>query len=517
MTDHGAAADSEARLRRLIDAAPFGAHVYELHPDGRLVFVSANESANRILGVDCSQFVGMTIEDAFPPLSDTPIPGAYRAVASTGEPYHEEQVTYDEGRISGVFDVHALQIAPNMMATFFQDITERRRAEEHRARLELRLRQAQKMVAIGELAGGIAHDFNNLLTGIAGYAELLRETFPPGDPRIDDVEQIRKASDSGAALIRQLLAFSRQDVLNPTLVDVGERVRGAERMLRRILGEDVTLVTTVEPDLDRVMADETHVVQVVLNLAVNARDAMPNGGTLTIDVSNVLADEAFAQAHPPLEPGRHVALSVSDTGFGMDEATLERAFEPFFTTKEPGKGTGLGLATVYGIVQRWGGAVSVESEVGAGSRFTVFLPSQAHADADVGERTVSPPREHRSGTILVVEDAPDVRTYVTRVLRGNGHRVLVADDGASGLALAAKHLATVDVLLTDVVMPGMSGRELAQRMQATVPGIRVVYMSGYAATVISDEVAAAPGFTLLMKPFAADELESVIQDALAPR
>ena len=509
---HGPAGEAE-RLRRLIDAAPFGAHVYELHDDGRLVFLAGNEPANRILGVDCSRFVGLTIEEAFPPLVDTLIPDAYRAVARDGVPYHEEQVVYNAGGISGIYDVYALQLASHQMAAFFQDITERRRAEAERAELEAELQQARKMEAVGALAGGIAHDFNNLLTAIAGYAELLRGSLAPDDPRVDDVDQIRRASGTAAGLIRQLMAFSRQAPVSPSLVDVGECVRNSERILRRVLGEQVTLVARIPSNLDPVFADETHIVQVVLNLAVNARDAMPSGGTLTIDVANAEVDGAFAERHPPLVPGRYVAVTVADTGVGMDETTQQRVFEPFFTTKDPGKGTGLGLATVYGIVKRAGGSIVVESAVGEGSRFTVFLPST------IGERTAPEPGAERAaggrtGSVLVAEDASDVRSYVTRVLEAQGHRVLVAADGMAALALASAERGAIDVLLTDVVMPGMSGRDLARWASLEIPDLRVVYMSGYATPVLSDDDLAAPDFRLLAKPFSAEELLRAIDEAL---
>ena len=508
------ARETEGRLRRLIDSAPFGAHVYELHPDGRLVFVGANESANQILGVDCSQFLGMTIEQAFPPLAETPIPDAYRAVARDGEPYHEEQVLYAEGDIAGVYDVHALQLAPGQVAAFFQDITQRWRAEVERDALEAQLRQAQKMEAVGKLAGGIAHDFNNLLTAISGYAELLRGSFPPDDARVDDVDQIRTASASASALVRQLLAFSRQEVLQPAVMDLGECVRTTERMLRRVLGEDVTLDTRIAPGLDLVLVDETHMVQVVMNLAVNARDAMPTGGILTIEVANADIDQAFADTHPSMVPGRYVCLTVSDVGIGMDEATRLRVFEPFFTTKEPGKGTGLGLATVYGIVKQSGGTVWVESEAGGGSRFSVYLPSHVGVKERRAEPAARTGTGNLTGTILLVEDAADVRAYVTRVLVGNGHRVLAAEDGSTGLEMARQRDGAIDVLLTDVVMPGMSGRELAQRAQALIPGLRIVYMSGYASTILSRETLVAGDVVLLRKPFTPDELEQVIQEAL---
>jgi len=372
-------------------------------------------------------------------------------------------------------------------------------------RLEQQFFQAQKMEAVGRLAGGIAHDFNNLLTVITSYSELLLEDLGADDPKRDDVAQIRKASESAAALTRQLLAFSRQQVLQPQVLDLNETVAGTEKLLKRLIGEDVQLATVLAPDLGRAVVDPGQLEQIIMNLAVNARDAMPEGGRLTIETANMDMDAAYVQDHPPARAGRYVMLAVSDTGTGMDASTQAHIFEPFFTTKASGKGTGLGLATVYGIVKQSGGFIWVYSELGHGTTMKIYFP-WAGEPAERG--AAAPASRPRPGTetVLVVEDAPSVRSVIRQALERYGYTVLEAPDGETALQLAAKHHGPIHLLLTDVVMPGVSGRQLADRLVHLRPGVKVLYASGYTDDAILHHGMLEPGIAYLQKPFTRDAL-----------
>jgi len=388
------------------------------------------------------------------------------------------------------------------------DITEHKRLEEQ-------LRQAQKMEAVGRLAGGVAHDFNNILTAIRGYSDLLLLGFARNDPRRADVEEIQSATERAAGLTRQLLAFSRRQVLQPKVLDLNAVIAGAEKLLRRLIGEHIRLVVRFEPALGAIRADAVQVEQVVINLAVNAREAMPGGGTLTIETANVLADVgAQSGERAPMPPGRYVELRVVDTGVGMNAETKRRLFEPFFTTREMGKGTGLGLATVYGIVKQSGGFIWVESEPGRGTTFTLQLP-RVEGSADSPDGAPSAQQELRgTETILVVEDEAAVRAVVCRALRAHGYTVLEAEDAARALQLASPPDLHLDLLLTDVVMPGLSGTALAQRLLEERPDLRVVFMSGYTDEALGRHGVLEPGTRFIQKPFASDDLLRVVRDAL---
>ncbi len=384
-----------------------------------------------------------------------------------------------------------------------RDVTEQRRLEDQ-------ARQSQKMEAVGQLAGGIAHDFNNLLTAILGNTQLLLRDLPPGDASRADVEEIRKASDRAAALTRQLLAYSRRQMLQPEVLDLNAVVADMDRMLRRLIGEHLEFVTSsTADDLGRVRADRSQIEQVIVNLALNARDAVPEGGTVTIETGNASLDEAFVRTHLGSVAGAYVMLAISDTGTGMDAAVRAHLFEPFFTTKPVGKGTGLGLATVYGVVKQSGGYITVDTAPGRGSRFTVYLPRLAAAGspAALPNRAEPPAARRGSETVLIVEDEEAVLTLTHRALEAQGYTVLAAAGGADAARVAERYGGTIDLLLTDVVMPGMSGRELAALLAARRPGMRVVYMSGYAGD-------AAVHGSFLQKPFAPDTLARKVREVL---
>jgi len=383
-----------------------------------------------------------------------------------------------------------------------------------RRHLEDQLRQAQKMEAVGQLAGGIAHDFNNLLTAILGSTQLLLHATPPGDGRREDIEEIKNAGLRAAELTRQLLAFSRRQVLAPKVLDMNAVVSQMDKMLRRLIGEDVELVTQLARDLGPVSADPGQLEQVLLNLAVNARDAMPRGGRLTIETANVVLTEEYSERHHRLPPGQYVLLAVSDTGVGMDEATQKHLFEPFFTTKEVGKGTGLGLATVYGIVKQSGGYIWVYSEPGHGTTVKVYLPRVPGAAEPLPVAAATPELRRGSEIVLLVEDAAPVRSLARKSLESYGYTVLEAADGPAALDLAARHPRGIDILVTDVVMPGMSGRELAERLAPARPAMRVLYTSGYTDDAMVRQGVLRAGVAFLQKPFVPETLARKVREVL---
>jgi signal transduction histidine kinase/ActR/RegA family two-component response regulator len=397
------------------------------------------------------------------------------------------------------------------------DLTEHQRAEEALRQTEEQLRQAQKMDAVGKLAGGIAHDFNNLLMVIRGDSELILRRLSPEDPLRAHAERTREAADQAATLTRKLLAFSRKQVLAPTVLDVNRIVGDLHTMLDRLLGETIQLVTVTAPNLGSVTADPGQVEQMLLNLAVNARDAMPDGGRLTIQTANRMVGEDEA-ARTGLKPGQYVMLEVTDTGVGMDADVKAHLFEPFFTTKD--HGTGLGLSTVYGIVNQSGGHIRVDSEWGKGTTFRVFLPrvEVALRTGAAAETTVTatgaPSHRSRGETIFLVEDAERVRAVVREILEMQGYEVIEARHGAEALALEAGHNGPIHLLITDVVMPEMSGRELAQRLVPLRPKMNVLYISGYTDDAIVRHGVLEAGMALLPKPFTPDALAAKVREIL---
>jgi two-component system cell cycle sensor histidine kinase/response regulator CckA len=380
--------------------------------------------------------------------------------------------------------------------------------------LEQQLRQAQKMEAVGRLAGGVAHDFNNLLTAIFGYADLLAEELPVDHPGRDDLQEIRTAATRASGLTRQLLAFSRQQVLQPVVLSLNEVVENVQKMLQRLLGEDVDLHASLAPELGNVRADAGQIEQVIMNLAVNARDAMPTGGKLTLETANMDLDSGYAEQHQPVAPGRYVMLAVSDTGTGMDETTKAKVFEPFFTTKEAGKGTGLGLATVYGIVKQSGGYIWLYSELGKGTTFKIYLP---RVDAPRDAPIVAPALVGTvtgTETVLLAEDDSLLLPLARALLAKLGYKVLEARDAAEALAAARGHQGTIHLLVTDVVMPGGGGFQLAQQLLAERPGMRVLYMSGYTDEAVVRHGLLERGLNYLQKPFTPAVLARRVREVL---
>ncbi len=502
--------ERETRYRLLFEANPEAMFVYDRET---LRFLAANEAAVRRYGYSVAEFLAMTIRELRQPSEQErleavlaqPVAGArfidnVRHMRKGGESIDVEILS------DGL--VFAGRPARLVLA---RDVSERKR-------LESQLRQSQKMEAVGRLAGGIAHDFNNLLTAITGYSDLLLHDLSPDDPRRQDVEEIGKATARAAALTQQLLAFSRKQVLQPRVIDLNMVVNNARNLLQRLIGEHITLVTSCAPDLGAVRADLAQFEQVIVNLAVNARDAMPQGGKLLIETRNVSLEEAHLTEDSVISPDGYVQLTVTDTGIGMDDQTKARLFEPFFTTKGLGKGTGLGLSTVYGIVKQSGGTIWVYSEPGTGTTFKIYLP-RVNAEAEpLGPSTVSLAAPRGDETILFVEDEPALRAVACRSLAMQGYRVMDAPDAEAALALAAGFPGTIHLLVTDVIMPGLSGHELAGRLAAARHDLRVLYISGYTDEAIVSHGVLAPGVSYLQKPFSPDTLARRVREVLdAPR
>jgi signal transduction histidine kinase/ActR/RegA family two-component response regulator len=408
---------------------------------------------------------------------------------------------------------HVMQAVGNILATaILRQVT-----EEGLLQSQIRLQSVQKMEAIGRLAGGIAHDFNNLVQAIGGYNEILLGRLEVDDPLRRNAEEIKKAGDRAAALTRQLLAFSRQQVLQPTVLDLNAVVNHVEQLLARLIGEDVGLRTRLATGLWNVRADAAQLEQVLMNLAVNARDAMPQGGELTIETANVELTRTDEGEPFAVVAGPYVLLAVSDTGFGMNAETKARAFEPFFTTKGPGQGTGLGLSTVYGIVKQSGGYIWVDSELGTGTRVRIYLPRVEQMSLPLpADLAVPEPRRVVRGTetLLLVEDEEGVRELIHESLAAHGYEMLVASDGPEALALVERRGRPVDLLIADVVMPLMGGPALAKRMLARQPSLKVIFVSGYADEAIGDRRMLEAGASFLQKPFTLDELLRKVRGVL---
>ena len=505
---------SEERLRLLIDSVPFGAHIYELDKDDRLVFKGYNRSADRILGMDNAQFLGKTIEEAFPPLTETEIPAAYKRAASTGEGFESNYVSYAEGRISGAYQVHAFQTAPRRMAAFFMDITERTRAEQERERLQTQLVQAQRMESVGRLAGGVAHDFNNVLTVILGYAQMGMMRCTPSEPIYGMLKIIEDSAHRSAEIVKQLLAFARKQTIAPKILDLNDTVVGMLKMLQRLIGEEIDFAWMPGSGLWSIKIDPSQVDQLLANLCVNARDAIDGVGKITIETENVVFDAAYCDVNAGFIPGEYVMLAVSDDGCGMDRDTVSHIFEPFFTTKERGKGTGMGLATVYGIVKQNGGFINVYSEPGKGSTFKIYLPKFAEEAVKPAAETLAEMPRGSGEIVLLVEDDPTIMTVGKAMLESLGYTVLTAGTPGEALQLAKTHGSKINLMITDVVMPEMNGRDLARLLGKIIPGLICLFTSGYTANVIAHHGVLDEGINFLAKPFSVKSLAIKVREAL---
>lgn len=481
--------------------------------DGR--FYHANDAGCRLFGYPLEDLLGLTMADVAPSYTAELWERNWQLVRDNETLVRETMARTRDGREFPVEAIiNRLEFKGEEFAFIFtRDISEREQAEKERLELEEQLRQAQKMESIGQLAGGVAHDFNNFLSPIIGYADLVLAEMKPQDRHYNELKQILDAAERCSTLTRQLLAFSRKQVLHVRVLDLNEVITGFQKMLRRLIGEDVELVTQLQANLMRVKADPSQLEQVLMNLAVNSRDAMPKGGQLTIETAMVELDELYARTHNGVAPGTYVMFSVTDTGMGMAPEVVERIFEPFFTTKEHGKGTGLGLATIYGIVQQHGGTIWVYSEPNCGTVFKIYLP--AYSD-EVTQDPVHASYVNVGGTetVLVVEDEEAVRMLVGNVLGAYGYRVLLAASPAEALAIVENGQEHIDLLLTDVILPQMNGMELFMRLSVQRPGLRVLFMSGYTGNTALTQGIGQGNFDLLQKPFSVQALTLGVRQAL---
>jgi PAS domain S-box-containing protein len=512
--------EKEKKLQEIYDEAPIGYH--ELNERGEII--SMNRTELNMLGYSFGEVFGQPIwkfvveEEMTRKITLAKLAGDVsfhetfertyrRRDGSTLTVLVKDRIIKDQdGKISGI-------------RSTVEDITERRRSEEALRKSEEQLRQWQKVEAIGNLAGGVAHDFSNLLMTIKGCTEILLRNLEPEDKRREEVIEIQKAAERATSLTRQLLAFARKQVLQPQVVNLNDIVTNMTKILQRIIGEDIQLATVLEPKLWPVKVDPGQMEQVIMNLALNARDAMPRGGQLMIETANVNLNEEFTRQHVSMKPGAYVKMTVRDTGCGMDKETLNRIFEPFFTTKEKGKGTGLGLSTVYGIIKQSGGNIWAASELGQGSTFTIYLPKDTSAvPKKYRPKPAQPPLPIRgTETILLVEDEAAVRSMLRQTLESNGYKVLEAPDGQEAINICQNYPGPIHLLLTDVIMPGMNGRELSQILSRRFPKLKVLFMSGYPDNSIVHLGTLEPPTMFLQKPFTLSTLEMKVREILDAR
>lgn len=482
-----------------------------IDPEYRYVFV--NETVVKQGQRSKDQLLGRTMMECYPGIDGSPMFDVLRrCMTERKHDRFENEFAFPDGS-KGWFELRFVPV-PQGVCILSLDITDQKRAAAALAKTEEQLRQAQKMEAIGRLAGGIAHDFNNVLSVIISYSEFLCEDLKHGEPMRADIEQIHAAGLRAADLTRQLLAFSRQQALQLQLLDANQVLAGTEKMLRRLLGADVTLTMLTTNTVWKIKADPSQIEQVVFNLAVNARDAMPQGGKLTIETKNVELDDEYARLHHEVVPGPYVMIAVTDTGIGMDKATQARVFEPFFTTKEKGKGTGLGLATVFGIVKQSGGHIWLYSEPSKGTTFKIYFPRAKDVVVARPSVTLPPMTTRGNETVLLVEDDEQVRAVAVGILRRQGYRVLEAPNAGEAFLISEDHSATIHLLLTDVVLPRMSGRQLAEKLASSRPAMKVLYMSGYTDDSILQHGILESNVAYLQKPLTPEALTRKVREVL---
>ncbi|MEW6501435.1 MAG: PAS domain S-box protein, partial [Thermodesulfobacteriota bacterium] len=508
--------ESDIRYRQLYQKMGSGVAVYEARDDGDdFIIKDMNLAGLRSSQVTEEEIIGRSVQEVFPGVKALGLFDVLRRVWQTGTPERLPAARYEDSRLQLWVENEVYKLPSGEIVCVYNDITERREAEEAREALQSQLLQAQKMEAVGRLAGGVAHDFNNMLQAILGYTELSRSMVEPGSPLEENIREITTAARRSADLTRQLLAFARRQPANPKVLDLNETVSGMLKMLRRLVGEDIDLAWMPALELWPVHIDPSQLDQILANLLVNARDAIATVGKVTIGTENAIFDAAYCAEHAGFTPGEYVMLAVSDDGCGMDRETLRQVFEPFFTTKPAGQGTGLGLATVYGIVKQNDGFINVYSEPGQGTTFKIYLPRCAVEEVAraTSAEVVAPPRG--TETVLLVEDERMILALGRSMLERLGYTVLAASTVAEALQLAEEHANEIALLITDVVMPEMNGRELAARLLSVNPRLRFLFMSGYTADVIAHRGMLEEGVRFLQKPFSIHELAVKVREALA--
>jgi PAS domain S-box-containing protein len=483
-------------------------------------FIRVNQRFSEIMGYSQEEMLCLTYREITHPddLARDQQSVAQLLQGETGRYEVEKRyVRKDRSVIWGNLTLSVLHSAsgdPVHFVVVVEDITGQKRAEDERRNLERQLLQAQKMESVGRLAGGVAHDFNNHLTVINGYCAMLLDEMGPDDPLREPVDEILLAGNRAATLTQQLLTFSRKQMAEPRVISLNDIVAEARKMLSRLIGEDIEIVAHLDPGLGSVVADPSQINQVLVNMAINARDAMPDGGRIVIETLNTYLDEGYAAHHAGMKAGHYVLLEVTDTGVGMTQQVMQHIFEPFFTTKGAGVGTGLGLSTVYGIVTQAGGWIWVYSEPGRGSSFKVYLPAAGGTPQPLAAPVSAAETLRGTETVLVVEDQPEVRKLTLAMLEGQGYRLLEAANGSEALSLCRQYPDPIHLLVTDVVMPGMTGRELARLLVAIRPSLKTLYTSGYPANVIAHEGVLDPDVAYLPKPFSPAQLAAKVRDVL---
>ncbi len=504
---------AEAKYLAIFEASPLAMWVFDVET---LAFTAVNEAAVRNYGYTRAEFMNMTLLDIRPPEDAAAVREAVQTRSSADTPQSWRHKRKDGSIVLVEIEAHDLIFAGRRARlSLVIDVTERTRAQEALRVMEDQLRQSQKMEAVGRLAGGVAHDFNNILSIILSYCGMTLAELPEGDPIRDDLREIKKAGERAAELTKQLLMFSRHQLVERRVLDLTKVLGGMEKMIRRLVGADVEVTLLPSPSLGKVTADAGQIEQVVMNLVVNARDAMPRGGKLVLEARNVELDEEYVRSHFGVEPGSYVMFALSDTGSGMSREVQARVFEPFFTTKEKDKGTGLGLSTVFGIVKQSGGHIWLYSEPGRGTTFKIYLPRTAGPADAPSSPAPSMVTLRGSETILLVEDDEQVRAVACSILRRHGYRVIEAANGGEALLACEQHTATIHLLLSDVILPKISGRQIAERLSPLRPEMKVLFMSGYTDDAIMQHGVLESDVAYLQKPLTPEKLTRAVREVLS--